>query len=543
MKKIILLWVSLFSLLITIPRCTTAPNLKEIPSPTVRVQPKRVMVLVFDQLRPDLIQRFQMKNFLKVAQEGISFPNAIVGHLGSVTVVSHPVITTGLLPKHLPWQDEFFRDDPGNLGPPGSFYSVLDLKPNQFKTLLSETSTTSLLSRLNDPSHSYVLGQKQYAVMGMAAPLTTSVVALGDKLKSPLGWRGPIGFNVPSYFTEPFLGRFYLDCNPTYGSEASLYPLDGNRFVQGNDESHLGGDAWVADGVKAILDRDPEWKAIFATFGTIDKFLHILGEHDSPTDVDWAIKNEITLEKALKHADRALETILNTLEEKGQLEETAILITADHGGQANKYFHGLKQTGLGTNYLFYAKTKNKENIEIPPALAPLFKNKVIDGISHDSALKIWTQKTNRLQLSKLAGEVSQLPGVAEVYTLNKTGKNYHYIRTFRSFKLKGKELEWANKHNSDLLETFAVAGGPNVVALLLDGHGYGFYGDHGGTQEWVQKIPLILRAPNILPEKRGITLPHEVRLVDINPMLSRLLGLPLPKELDGSATALEGNFR
>jgi hypothetical protein len=161
-----------------------------------------------------------------------------------------------------------------------------------------------------------VLGQKHYAVMGMAAPLTTSVITLGDKLNSPQGWRAPVGFQVPSFFTEPFLGRFYLDCNSSYGSEVSLYPLDGARFVPGNDESHLGGDAWVADGVKAILEQDPDWKTIFATFGTIDKFLHILGEHDTPTDVEWAIKNDITLEKALANADLALETILKTLEEK-----------------------------------------------------------------------------------------------------------------------------------------------------------------------------------------------------------------------------------
>jgi hypothetical protein len=543
MKKIIANGFSFCVALLALSQCATAPNLKELPSPNVSVQPKRVMVLVFDQLRPDLIERFKMKHFLQVAREGISFPNAIVGHLGSVTVVSHPVITTGLLPKHLPWQDEFFRDDAGKLGLKGSFYSVLDLKAEQFKTLLGETKSTSLLSRLDSPNHSYVLGQKHYAVMGMAAPLTTSVITLGDKLNSPPGWRAPIGFQVPSFFTEPFLGRFYLDCNSSYGSEVSLYPLDGARFVQGNDESHLGGDAWVADGVKAIVEQDPDWKSIFATFGTIDKFLHILGEHDTPTDAEWAIKNDITLEKALANADLALETILKTLEEKGQLEETILVITADHGGQANKFFHGLKKPGLGTNYLFYARTQNKENIEIPQSLAPLFKNKTIDGISHDSALKIWTKNLNRLQLSKLAGEVSQLPGVAEVYTLQKTGKDYHYIRTSRSLNLKGKELEWANKHNSDLLESFAVRGGPNIVALLFDGHGYGFYGDHGGTQEWVQRVPLIIKAPNILPEKRGTTLPQEARLVDINPMVSRLLGLPLPKELDGSAAAIEGNFR
>ena len=82
MKKIIANGFSFCVALLALSQCATAPNLKELPSPNVSVQPKRVMVLVFDQLRPDLIERFQMKHFLQVAQEGISFPNAIVGHLG-----------------------------------------------------------------------------------------------------------------------------------------------------------------------------------------------------------------------------------------------------------------------------------------------------------------------------------------------------------------------------------------------------------------------------------------------------------------------------
>ena len=207
-------------------QCTTTSPLKDLPSLTVKIKPKRLMILVFDQLRPDLIERFQMKAFQRLKQEGISFPNAIVGHLGSVTVVSHPVITTGLLPKHLPWQDEFFKDTQGVLGKKDAFYSSLDLRPEQYQRLLQATGDVSLLSRVEDKSsphkHTYTLGQKRYAVMGMGAPLSGTVITLGDKLKSPPGWRGPTGFLVPSYFTEPFLGRFYLDCSATFGSETSL---------------------------------------------------------------------------------------------------------------------------------------------------------------------------------------------------------------------------------------------------------------------------------------------------------------------------------
>ena len=528
---------------LSIIRCTAPEPRQTFPETTAYPTPKRLMILVFDQLRPDLIEKHQLKNFMKLKKEGLSFPNAIVGHLSSVTVVSHPVITTGLFPKHLPWLDEFFLDDEGKLGPKGELHSALDLKLDQYRTLLQSTSSVSLLSRIAEPlnsSHTYTLGQKSYAVMGFAAPLNGTVITLGDKMSSPKGWRGPYGFKVPSFFLEPFLGRFYLDCNSTYGSEESLYPIDGNRFVQGTDPSHSGGDSWVSDGVTKIIENDPEWKAIFATFGSIDKMLHIFAEHEKPTQKKWAIENKLTLKDTLQRADAALGNILRVLESRGQLEETLIIITADHGGQANAKFHGLTKLGLGTNYLFFARAMNKENIELPKSLAPILKTKRIKAISHDSGLRIWTRSANRKELSELAREVSHLPGVAEVYTLVKTDSHYHYLRTFRSNQLQGRELTWAEKHHLDLLETMANKSAPDLVALLFDGEGYGFLGDHGGAQEWVQRIPLIIRSPNLRTEHKGQAIGQEVRLVDINPIASYLMKLPIPAGLDGSFRSVEG---
>lgn len=533
----------LLGIILTLARCTTPSQPQSLSSLHPEKVPKRLMVLVFDQLRPDLIDKYQLKNFLRLRREGLSFSNAIVGHLPSVTVVSHPVITTGLFPNRLPWQDEFFRDDNGKLGDKGLFHSTLDLKAEQFKTLVQETEPVSLLSRLTGSSsrqHSYTIGQKAYAVMGFGAPLQGTVITLGEKMDRPSGWRAPAGFGVPDFFTEPFLGRFYLDCNPTYGSEESLYPLDGNRFAPGSDLAHEGGDAWVRDGVTTLIEKDANWKAIFATFGSIDKVLHILAEHENETKKEWAVKNKLTLRATLERADEALGRILKALEEKNQLEETVIVITADHGGQANTHFHGLTKLGLGTNYLFFAKAKNRENLELPKSLAPILKTREIEAISHDSALRIWTQALSLSRLSDLASEVAKLPGVAEVYRLVNTGNQFHYVRTYRSRNLSGRALQWAISHHPNLLATMANRSAPTIVALLLDNEGYGFLGDHGGAQESVQRVPLILRAPNIQRAHRGISRPDEVRLVDINPMVSYLMKIPVPKGLDGSYRAIEG---
>ena len=37
----------------------------------------------------------------------------------------------------------------------------------------------------------------------------------------------------------------------------------------------------------------------------------------------------------------------------------------------------------------------------------------------------------------------------------------------------------------------AAADGPDVIGLLHDKTSYGVYGDHGGAQETVQRVPMV----------------------------------------------------
>ena len=80
---------------------------------------QRVVFIVLDQLRPDFIDAFDMENVKALMAGGANFPNAYLGHMGSETVVSHNVMTSGMLPKHMGWADEWFRDADGVLGTAG----------------------------------------------------------------------------------------------------------------------------------------------------------------------------------------------------------------------------------------------------------------------------------------------------------------------------------------------------------------------------------------------------------------------------------------
>ncbi len=80
--------------------------------------------MVFDQMRPDYIDRFDLGNFKRLRDSSRNYPEAYVGHLASQTIVSHLVIPTGLAPKDLPWQDDAIVDVEGVMGKPGAAYDA-----------------------------------------------------------------------------------------------------------------------------------------------------------------------------------------------------------------------------------------------------------------------------------------------------------------------------------------------------------------------------------------------------------------------------------
>ena len=43
----------------------------------------------------------------------------------------------------------------------------------------------------------------------------------------------------------------------------------------------------------------------------------------------------------------------------------------------------------------------------------------------------------------------------------------------------------------------AADDGPDVIGLLHDKTSYGVYGDHGGAQESVQRVPMVFWSPSL----------------------------------------------
>ena len=73
--------------------------------PPKAAPPSKVVVIVVDALSREIVQKYGMTNIQALMRDGVNSPNALLGHLGSVTVVTHNVITTGALPKNMGWTD------------------------------------------------------------------------------------------------------------------------------------------------------------------------------------------------------------------------------------------------------------------------------------------------------------------------------------------------------------------------------------------------------------------------------------------------------
>src|SRR5690606_11084210 len=112
--------------------------------------PTRVIILVLDQTGPDTIERFKMRNVQALMRGGVTFPDAIVGHMAAETVVSHGVMTSGQLPKRLGWSDEVYRDVDGILGTAGAYHITSSMSCAQYQALIEAAGYKKLPDYLDD---------------------------------------------------------------------------------------------------------------------------------------------------------------------------------------------------------------------------------------------------------------------------------------------------------------------------------------------------------------------------------------------------------
>ena len=98
------------------------------------------------------------------------------------------------------------------------------------------------------------------------------------------------------------------------------------------------------------------------------------------------------------------------------------------------------------------------------------------------------------------------------------------------------EDKWWRKHGQNIVDTLASADGPDIVALLHDKTSYGVFGDHGGANESVQRVPMVFWSPSLAP---GIDTGNEFETHDVLPTILAAMGIPLTAPVDGEPHHLD----
>ncbi len=486
--------------------------------PEATERPQRVLLIVVDQLRADFIDRADMPNLRKLRERGASFDQAIVGHLTSKTVVSHAVVTRGVFPKRIGWGDDEFRDARGVLGTNASAIWISGaLSLEQMQKLLPPDVPTIAKAFPAHPRNVSV-GVKSYAANAMPGRDADVVVTMKRSKERP-GFYEPAGFHVPEYVG---VDRFIVDAKPKHGTEGNPYPLDGNRFVPGDDPAHLGGDIWTVDAAIAVMERE-DWGAAFVSLGGVDRIGHMFG---ADADLAKPASPKVSVEQALATADAAIGKLLAHLEAEGLDDETVVIVTADHGGMFSANHRARWRPGESDGDWGYGTFANAEPALDPqPDMAGLIAVGGVQATSNDTALRVWTEP-GTAKAGALIAHLKTMPGVVAVYRL----EGDRYAAAHEDFsRLPAEERYFQEKHARALLQTMAAPESANLVALLDEKTGYGTLGDHGGTQSAVQRIPLLLAGPGV---KKG-RFSSAARLVDVAPTVWKIAGQKPPHQMDG----------
>jgi hypothetical protein len=543
--------------------------------------PTRVLIVLFDQMVPQYADQFAMPNFRQVRKAGTDFTKAYLGYTASETVMAHNVITSGQLPKHMGWTDEAYRDTGNLLGKgAGAMHITGDLSLADFGTLISNERYPKLadyLHRAHPGSRFIVVGEKSYAVESAAAPSGDIAVRLSGRssgtttpegCRTTLGgrFRWPAGKAVPTYLaptpgtdatSSEYCNRYYInsDSGLDYGTKAAfpswLYPEEGNRFFPGTDPSssaHAGGDTWVADAAISMMSRE-NWSGMFVTLGAIDKAGHMWGaQHDADTFTGSCTAGtaaeigaaQTHVRCAAENADAQFGRILAAAKAHDAADggETLVVLTADHGATFGENFYGKAAAGAGDSNWYWAPQGVYDGGVLIPsteatyntpstALGQLNAKGNVQFSYQSTEIETWLVDHSTAEKKATAKTMLTLPGVTASYWRD----GDHFVLQGQN-AMTTSEKKWWKKHGQELVDAMAASNGPDVVGLLHDRTSYGVYGDHGGAQESVQRVPMVFWSRSLAEaEKSGapITTP------DILPTILRALRIPVTAPMDGRA--------
>jgi hypothetical protein len=508
-------------------------------------RPDKVVIIVVDALSKQIVKKYDMENVKALMADGVNTPRSYLGHTGSVTVVTHNVITSGMLPKNMGWTNEGYRDVDGVLGARGGLYITSNFGHAEMAPLQEHAGYPHLSDYLDDTGKVFTVSPKGYAAYGLSGPGSekTSVVTFGSgPTCDEQRYRMPTGIAVPSYISAECGSRYLVERDKGYDTlqfPAQLYPATDDRYVVGDEPQHQGGDIWATDVALEIMDQETDdWSGIFVSLPGVDKAAHMWGGVNDPEAATPNYDPMTHMKYATATADAQIGRIMAALEESGELDDTLVVLTADHGSvaAAKGHWHGEfePENDYGYYNWYYGDPENDIFYNRPQdALKPLIVTNNV-GLSYsDSSLNVWLKDRKPSLVTEAAGIMRTLPDVTAVW--RRKGDHYVRVSPVRWGRMSpGGERTWFQRKAQELVDTQAAPYGPDLVATLPDDTTYSVLGDHGGIQRTSQRIPIVFAGANL----SGDDVREPVRSVDIMPTILKAMGITPTYPMDGTAYRL-----
>ena len=452
------------------------------------MRPERVVLVCVDGGRQDWFEKYATPNINRLISEGVGFRNAVVGHAFAETASGVATISTGADIRHhgIIASHEWY-DPEGK----GAVYSIDDrgeashLKVQTFGDAIKSTFPGVHVASISTKDRNAIL---------LAGHQPDLIAYCYREFPSVLNFTGP-GVHTGAYqFSE----------RKGYNLPSYLASIKTSRIVD-----------WISNGVKhAEMD--------LATTPSIDEFimtgaLEVLRQSNPYLLIISLVSPNIVghfysfdspeLKDSIRSVDQQIGRLLDELCEHGEMVETLIVLTADHG-----------------------MTEIRGTINLTQKLAGNGRN----GITEDIAYMI-NGGTGGIYLKR--------PEKSSIHRVLKAVKELDHIEG--AWYKEDEEAPWYVKEVN-------CRHAPDIIVLPEYGYFCGsehkkMYGSHGAPYYSDSSILMVFSGPGI--QKQGTLgsplnlrstepiLEKEVSLLprqrDIAPTIEEVLGLPVPPGVSG----------
>ena len=429
--------------------------------------PKYLVVLVLDGAKPSYFDLGPLPHLDALRQNGISYDRAFAGILESETPSGHAAIATGSTPAH-----------DGLLG---------------FNWIASDNTAIHLF----DPAAVRAGGIEHVLQAAGASTIASLFKARYPRAKV-------VAVSGHKYYAADPLGGPDADYIMYYAntSHKTYAPTAIPGHVPPASILNAPGLAAADSGLPLGLEDALAVKLAIASFTRVHQQVTLINLPEFDWPLGHVYGGEMARARTLMQAfDRDLGTIEDIYSRAGVLNQTAFVVTADHGMADLRY--QIPDSVLD-NAISAAGTTSLET-------------------TYSTAGYIWLQDASLTPV--VAGNIVHAanPHIQSVYYRVHTAAGDSYV--LAPGQHVGPSTDNANQN---LLSSFLGGNAPNVVAFCAEDSGFvtkgaeTWKGNHGGAAWGSQHIPLIISGPGVVS---SVTSHAPARLEDIAPTALALFGI------------------